>query len=286
MTRNGRARGGAGKGEMRRRSTRLNSATAEALLDGHAADTPVTWLLAAAAAPRRAEEIAGEAAARAAFTAARPTQAPFLRPPQARRPLVSRLPPALALVVLAAGATGGVALAANAQFARAPGVVEHPAPPPAATLPLPTAPPSTAPTASATPAAPPPAAASGTRPSASGKPPSALEKPRSGSEKSPSGSEKSPSESEKSPSGSMGPSSAPRQAVQSTSPPPVATAPQARSCTATVPCGPTATPDDAPAPAAVLLAAEAAAPTTSPTAPDPQPTEQRSTAHHTYPDER
>ena len=57
---------------MRRRSTRLNGATAEALLDGHAPDTPVTWLLAAAAAPGRAEEIAGEAAARAAFAAARP----------------------------------------------------------------------------------------------------------------------------------------------------------------------------------------------------------------------
>ena len=118
---------------MRRRSTRLNGATAEALLDGHDPDTPVTWLLAAAAAPGRAEEIAGEAAARAAFAGARTTQAPFVRPPQARRSLASRLiaAKAVALVVLAAGATGGVALAANAQFARARlpaarhGVPEH-----------------------------------------------------------------------------------------------------------------------------------------------------------------
>src|SRR5690349_15389199 len=146
MTRNGRGRDGAGRGEMRRRSTRLNGATAEALLDGHAPDTPVTWLLAAASAPGRAEEIAGEAAARAAFSAARATEKPFVRPPQARRSLASRLiaAKAVALVLLAAGATGGVALAATAQFAPSPGLAEHPAPPPVA--PLPTAPPSTSPT--------------------------------------------------------------------------------------------------------------------------------------------
>ena len=257
---------------MRRRSTRLNSATAEALLDGHALDTSVTWLLTAAAAPGRAEEIAGEAAARAAFAAAHPTQAPFLRPPQARRPLVSRLiaAKAVALVVLAAGATGGVALAANAQFTRAPGVVERAAPPPAATLPLPTAPPSTAPTAAPTPT--PMSAASGTRPSAPVKLQSASAKPPPGSMGAPRAS--SPPKT---------PSSASRQAVQRNALPGVETTPQGASCTATVPCGPSAARDGASAPATALLAAQATAPTASP---DPQPTEQRSTAHHTYPDER
>ena len=127
---------------MRRRPTRLNGATAEALLDGHAPNTPVTWLLAAAAAPGRAEEIAGEAAARAAFAGARTTKEPFVRPPQARRSLASRLiaAKAVALVLLAAGATGGVALAATAQFAPAPGSAERPAPASAAPLPLPAAP--------------------------------------------------------------------------------------------------------------------------------------------------
>lgn len=91
---------------MRRpRSRRLSGATAEALLDGHGPDTSLTWLLAAASAPGRAEEIAGEAAARAAFAAARTTQAPPLRAPTPRRALASRIiaAKAVALILLAAG---------------------------------------------------------------------------------------------------------------------------------------------------------------------------------------
>jgi hypothetical protein len=143
MTGNGWAHGRAGKGEMRRtRSSRLTGPIAEQLLDGHGPDTPVTWLLAAAAAPGRAEEIAGETAARAAFAAiARTEQAPPLRPPTARRSLVSRLiaAKAVALVLLAAGATGGVALAANAQFAPVPEGAGHPTSSPRP-LPTPSAP--------------------------------------------------------------------------------------------------------------------------------------------------
>jgi len=255
---------------MRRRSTRLNGATAEALLDGHAPDTPVTWLLAAAAAPGRAEEIAGEAAARAAFAGARTTQAPFVRPPQARRSLASRLiaAKAVALVLLAAGATGGVALAATAQFAPAPGVAERPAPPPAAPLPLPAAPPSTSPTTptlppTVTPASSASTSSAATSSAASGRPPSGSSEPPASSRP-------------------KTPSSAPRQAVQRNALPRVSTTRQTPSCTATVPCGPSATRDSAPAPAAVPLAAEAAAPTTSTTTTDPQPIEQRSTANPTY----
>ena len=114
---------------MRRsRSSRLTGPAAEQLLDGHGPDSSLTWLLTAAAAPGRAEEIAGEAAARAAFAAARPDEkAPLLRAPAARRSLVSRLiaAKAVALVLLAAGATGGVALAANAQLAPIPEVSGH-----------------------------------------------------------------------------------------------------------------------------------------------------------------
>jgi hypothetical protein len=163
---------------MRRpRSSRLNSATAEALLDGHGPDTSLTWLLAAATAPGRAEEIAGEAAARAAFAAARPTQAPLLRAPTPRRGLVSRLIAAKAavLILLAAGATGGVALAANAQFAPVPGAAERPASSPARPPTPAAAPPSPAP---ASPTAPPSTAASPTTStSASSRPSSASARP-------------------------------------------------------------------------------------------------------------
>jgi hypothetical protein len=104
-------------------SPRLTAAAAEDLLDGRGAPTRLRGLLAAAAAPGRAEELAGEAAARAAFATARipgPSPSPEWIAPT--RPIAGKLlaAKALALVVVAAGATGGVALAANSTLARPP----------------------------------------------------------------------------------------------------------------------------------------------------------------------
>jgi hypothetical protein len=114
---------------MRTSRSHLPSRTADdELLDGRGPDTPLAWLLAAAAAPGRAEEIEGEAAARAAFTAARATTASSVRPPTPRPTLLPRLiaAKAVVLVLLAAGATGGVALAANGSFAHAPAAAPRP----------------------------------------------------------------------------------------------------------------------------------------------------------------
>lgn len=110
------------------RSPRLTVAATEDLLDGRGAPVPLRGLLAAAAAPGRAEELAGEAAARAAFVAVSVRSAlpaPMWVAPG--RPIAGRLLVAkvLAITALAAGATGGVALAANSSLAR-PLVTAHP----------------------------------------------------------------------------------------------------------------------------------------------------------------
>jgi hypothetical protein len=91
-------------------SPRLTAAAAEELLDGRGAPTPLRGLLAAAAAPGRAEF----ATARTAELSPAPE---WIAP---ARPLAGKLLAAkvLALVVVAAGATGGVALAANSSLAR------------------------------------------------------------------------------------------------------------------------------------------------------------------------
>jgi hypothetical protein len=68
------------------RFPRLTRVAAEELLDGRGPDVPLTWLLAAAAAPGRAEEVAGEAAARVAFAGrARRQHPPFGRRRRGRR---------------------------------------------------------------------------------------------------------------------------------------------------------------------------------------------------------
>jgi len=121
---------------MRASRPHLPTRTADdELLDGRGPDTPLAWLLAAATAPGRAEEIEGEAAAMAAFTAARATTASSVRPPTPRPTLLPRLiaAKAVVLVLLAAGATGGVALAANGSFAHAPVAAPRPPSPQPAT---------------------------------------------------------------------------------------------------------------------------------------------------------
>jgi hypothetical protein len=97
---------------------RLSRAAAERLLDGAGGRSDLGRLLAAAAAPGTAEELAGEAVAVAAFAAARDT-APVPAAP-ARRPssfgtAVSKLFGAKVVIgiTLFAGATGGIALATN-----------------------------------------------------------------------------------------------------------------------------------------------------------------------------
>lgn len=114
---------------MRTSRSRLPTRTSDdELLDGRGPDTPLAWLLATAAAPGRAEEIEGEAAARAAFTAARATTASTAAPPTPLPTLLPRLiaAKAVVLILLAAGATGGVALAANGSFAHPPVAAPRP----------------------------------------------------------------------------------------------------------------------------------------------------------------
>ncbi len=110
------------------RPHRLTAAAAEELLDGRGPDSPLAGLVATAAAPGLAEETAGEAVACAAFVAARAGAPVPVRPPIGRRAFASRLiaAKAVALVVLAAGATGGVALAANNSLTR-PSIAHRPA---------------------------------------------------------------------------------------------------------------------------------------------------------------
>lgn len=101
---------------------RLTAATAEQLLDGGPGPAGLHQLLAAAAGPGTASELAGETAAVAAFVGA-PRENPLPSAPTRRPSMLSTAlskilaAKALAAVVLLAGATGGVALAANASSA-------------------------------------------------------------------------------------------------------------------------------------------------------------------------
>jgi hypothetical protein len=93
---------------------RLTPAVAEHLLDGGDRPAELHQLLAAAAGPGTARELAGEPAAVAAFVTA-PLPSHPVRRPSMLSTAVSKIlaAKALAAVVLLAGATGGVALAAN-----------------------------------------------------------------------------------------------------------------------------------------------------------------------------
>jgi hypothetical protein len=99
-------------------SDRLTAATAEQLLDGGDGPADLRRLLAAAAGPGTARELAGEAAALAAFADAprasslpsEPTRRPSMLSTALSKILAAK---AVAAVVLLAGATGGVALAAT-----------------------------------------------------------------------------------------------------------------------------------------------------------------------------
>jgi hypothetical protein len=99
-------------------SARLTAATTEQLLDGGAGPAGLHQLLAAAAGPGTASELAGETAAVAAFVDA-PRASPLPSAPPRRPSMLSTAlskilaAKALAAVVLLAGATGGVALAAT-----------------------------------------------------------------------------------------------------------------------------------------------------------------------------
>ena len=99
-------------------SDRLTAATTEQLLDGGPGPAGLHQLLAAAAGPGTASELAGETAAVAAFVDA-PRASPLHSAPQRRPSMLSTAlskilaAKALAAVVLLAGATGGVALAAT-----------------------------------------------------------------------------------------------------------------------------------------------------------------------------
>ena len=99
-------------------SDRLTPATTEQLLDGGPGPAGLHQLLAAAAGPGTASELAGETAAVAAFVDA-PRASPLPSAPPRRPSMLSTAlskilaAKALAAVVLLAGATGGVALAAT-----------------------------------------------------------------------------------------------------------------------------------------------------------------------------
>jgi hypothetical protein len=114
---------GAARPEMRTSNPdRLTAATAEQLLDGGPGPVGLQQLLAAAAGPGAASELTGESAAVAAFVAA-PRENPLPSAPIRRPSMLSTAlskilaAKALAALVLVAGATGGVALAANASSA-------------------------------------------------------------------------------------------------------------------------------------------------------------------------
>lgn len=98
------------------RLPRLTAADAEHLLDGGGDPSPLAALLSAAAGPGEPEELAGEAAALAAFASADHSlpSIPLETTPVSRM-ILSKILAAKALAVLAvaAGATGGVALAAS-----------------------------------------------------------------------------------------------------------------------------------------------------------------------------
>ena len=107
------------------RSPRLTLEASEQLLDGGGGHPPLSTLLAAATRPGTARETAGETAATAAFVAARLGRSLSERPseiPSKSRTLLSKLlaAKALAVVVLTASATGGVAFAASSSTAPEP----------------------------------------------------------------------------------------------------------------------------------------------------------------------
>lgn len=95
---------------------RLSRTAAEDLLDGNARPQPLSQLLAAARGPAMASELAGEAAARAAFAAAATTPSLASHAPRRPSPLKTSLATLLtakALVAVTVTTTaGGVALAA------------------------------------------------------------------------------------------------------------------------------------------------------------------------------
>jgi hypothetical protein len=98
-------------------SDRLTRATTEQLLDGGPGPAGLHQLLAAAAGPGTASELAGETAAVAAFADAHRASSPLPSAPSRRPSMLSTAiskilaAKALAAVVLLAGTTGGVALA-------------------------------------------------------------------------------------------------------------------------------------------------------------------------------
>lgn len=116
--RNGSGGHGAGRHEMRTSTpVRMTPTVAERLLDGGDGPADLRQLLDAAAGPGTASELAGEAAVRAAFVDA-PRTAPLPSDPSRTSVFSTALSKilaakALAAIVLVAGATGGVALAAT-----------------------------------------------------------------------------------------------------------------------------------------------------------------------------
>lgn len=128
--RNGIGRNGAGRSDMSTSTPpRLTRAATERLLDGGDGPADLRRLLAAAAGPGTASELAGERAAVAAFSAALPGAFPE-RPAMLRTLLSKTLAmKAVAVIALTAGATGGVALAATSAYAPtgAPDAVASPA---------------------------------------------------------------------------------------------------------------------------------------------------------------
>ena len=97
-----------------RHSSRISRSTAELLLDGHAGPDPdqLARVLAAAAAPARDSELAGEQMAVAAFEANR--LVPVANPQKEHKTMLAKLLTAkVILSSLAALGTGGVALAAS-----------------------------------------------------------------------------------------------------------------------------------------------------------------------------
>ncbi|MEU4569241.1 hypothetical protein [Micromonospora sp. NPDC023956] len=143
-----------------RRSRRPDEQTAERLLDTAApSDQPVARLLAAAAAPARPDELAGEDAALAAFGAVRAQRpVPVPDPPRPRR----TAPVVAWLAGLAVVATAGVAVATADLHRSDP----PPTPPAPTTAPAPaeSAPTSTSPAPSTTTGAPGPATPPGPGP--------------------------------------------------------------------------------------------------------------------------
>lgn len=102
---------------MRTSTPRLTVAASERLLDGGDGPADLRHLLTAAAGPGTARELAGERAAVAAFSAPPPVDVP------GRRSMIQTLlsktlaVKAIAVVVLSAGATGGIALATTSTLA-------------------------------------------------------------------------------------------------------------------------------------------------------------------------